>query len=505
MNTLDPVIQRISDRIRSCSTLKFLAVIIFFQVLLHLPILPLPPMGQHTWLQVTGLSVARNFYEEGNSLFYPRHDIRIDVNDTGEIYTAFQGIFWLVGQTYHLTGFSHINGRMMALVMGLLLIVGTYRFARALGLSEIRARWFVFFLSCSPLFFYYSISLVPNLPALTMFVWGVALILPEVKKERWRFLFWLGACLISLSTLTKPTYLFFGLPIGAVFIGQYWKTRRNGLMLAAFLVFLIVAIPNILQYRHALELYQLAPLERQRHTELAPLYSQTTISNIMAAIRPAVAEWFLQMFVNILAIPIFLVGCYQAIKQKKWQSERGIFWVSWLTSFLVFSSAFILRFREHAYYMTPMLMFAAMASAYGVKFMLGSRKWKLLTVLLLILMPVTMIGRVEHRWTRAKQVPEELLTRSGEIQEMIPKEDRVLIVGDSSPNIYLYYIRHKGVVITGAVTRSKVEYYKKKGFKWIVGDVNTSKLEAVADMLELRGRVGNFWVFKLQKHPSSSS
>ncbi len=498
MKTFDNAFQRISDQIQSWSTRQFLIVIIAFQIIVHLPILALPPMGQHTWLQVTGLSVARNFYEEGNNLFHPRHDVRIDADDTGEIYTAFQGIFWLVGQSYHLTGFSHINGRMMALIMGLFLIIGGYMFTRALGLSEIKARWFVFFLSCSPLFFYYSITLVPNLPALTMFVWGTALIIPKVRQEKWDYLFWLGACLVSLSTLTKPTYLFFGLPIGVIFICQLLKSRRLGLIFAAFLFFLIVAVPNVLQYMHAVEIFEHAPIERQRHAELSPLFNQTTFDNVMAAIRPAIVEWFLQMFVNTAAIPIFLVGCYQAIRQKKWRSEHGLFWLAWIASFLVFSSAFILRFREHAYYMTPMLMFAAMASAYGINTLLKSRRWRGIICVLLILVPMVMVGRVYHRWTRAKQVPEELLTRSGEFQKLIPPAERVLIIGDSSPNIYLYYLHRKGVFIPGKVTRDQVDYYREKGFKWVVNDARESDIQDITDMLNPVERIGSFAVYQIR-------
>jgi len=498
MSIFSGTYRTIADRVQSWSARRFLMVIIGFQIIAHLPVLNLPPMGQHTWLQVTGLSVARNFYEEGNSLFYPRHDVRIDADDTGEIYTAFQGLFWLVGQSYHLTGFSHANGRVMALVMGLLLIVGAYKLVRLLGLDEMKSRWFVFFLSCSPLFFYYAITLVPNLPALTLFVWGTALLIPAVRQENWGFLFWIGACLISLSTLTKPTYLFFGLPIGVIFISRYLKTRRFGLIVAAAALFLIVAVPNVLQYLHALDIFRQAPLERQRHAELAPLYGQTTLQDVMSAIRPAVVEWFLQMFVNTAAVPIFLVGCYRAVRNRTWRGEAGLFWLAWLASFLVFASAFVLRFREHAYYMTPMLLPAALGSAYGVGTMLSSRRWRALTCLLLVLVPLVMVGRVYHRWTWAKQVPVELLTRSAEFREVIPRAERVLIIGDSSPNIYLYYLGRKGVFIPGQVSVAAIGYYKDKGFKWAVSDVGEADLQAVTHLLQPVARIGSFTIHRIR-------
>ena len=38
----------------------------------------LPPMGQHTWRQVMGLSTTNNYYTEKNSFLYPAQDVRVN-------------------------------------------------------------------------------------------------------------------------------------------------------------------------------------------------------------------------------------------------------------------------------------------------------------------------------------------------------------------------------------------------------------------------------------------
>ena len=45
-----------------------------------------------------------------------------------------------------------------------------------------------------------------------------------------------------------------------------------------------------------------------------------------------------------------------------------------------------------------------------------------------------------------KQVPDELY-HTEQINSYIPKDEMVLIFGDKSPVIYLYYLNRKGVVI----------------------------------------------------------
>ena len=42
----------------------FLLIIVLVQFILHIPIFNLPPMGQHVWRQVMGLSMANNYYQE---------------------------------------------------------------------------------------------------------------------------------------------------------------------------------------------------------------------------------------------------------------------------------------------------------------------------------------------------------------------------------------------------------------------------------------------------------
>ena len=96
---------------------KFISILILFQILLHIPYMNLPPMGQHTWRQVMGLSTANNYYTEKNSFLYPAQDVRVNLQDKGIIYFEFPLIYWIIGKSYHLNEFNHLNGRIMMLIM----------------------------------------------------------------------------------------------------------------------------------------------------------------------------------------------------------------------------------------------------------------------------------------------------------------------------------------------------------------------------------------------------
>ena len=135
----------------------FLLIIVLIQFILHIPIFNLPPMGQHVWRQVMGLSMANNYYQEDLNFLESAQDIRIGEDDRGLVYTEFPLIYWLIGKSYHATGFSHINGRLTAFLFSILLIFSSYNLVKLFKYDEVFCRWFVFFLSFTPFFFYYSI------------------------------------------------------------------------------------------------------------------------------------------------------------------------------------------------------------------------------------------------------------------------------------------------------------------------------------------------------------
>ena len=108
----------------------FLLIIVLVQFILHIPIFNLPPMGQHVWRQVMGLSMAKNYYQEDLNFMESSLDIRIDIDDKGLSSTEFPLIYWMVGKSYHVTGFSHINGRLTAFLFSLLLIFSSYNLVK---------------------------------------------------------------------------------------------------------------------------------------------------------------------------------------------------------------------------------------------------------------------------------------------------------------------------------------------------------------------------------------
>lgn len=403
-----------------------------------------PPVGQHAWRQIVGYAAARNYYEEDNRFFYPRADIRMSKEDAGAIYHELPTTYWLVAQTYRFFGENNAAARVIPFAFNLLTLLGAFGLARALGYSDTRSLLFVFFLVFSPLFFYYAPSLVPNQLGLTFFLCGMALLLPAVKREQWGIRFVLAIGVVTIATLTKPTYLFYGLLLAFVFVYQYWQSRRLSTLAAAGIAASVILTVNYLVIEHARKLYESSPIERQIHTPISGSESPRDLAHVFANIEPAITKWLFEMLINLAAIPFFVVGLYLILRRPSLRPYSHKFWLAWGACFVIFCGIFIVRLADHDYYLTSGLALTAALSSLGADHLFKSVRYRKLVFVLGIAVMAVGATRVYGRWFTNLEIPAALTHRNNEIIRHIPSDDLVLISGDKSPITFLYYLHRKG-------------------------------------------------------------
>ena len=475
----------------------YLVAMVALQIVLHVPFLSMPPLGQHTWRQVSWAAPARNYYEENGRFFYPQEDVRIAPEDRGYMYHEFPLLFWLIGQSYRVTGEHEINGRLMMLGMAVVLLLASYRLIKVLGYPETTARWFVFFLGGAPEFFYYAITLEANLPALAWFVLGLTLLVPALRSMRPDWQFWAGMGLILLATLSKQTFLFFGLPILFLFAYRYFRQRSRAMLWSFVAAGLIFLAAHGAIYRHTLFLYNQAPPERQVYWEKKATPPPHSWSEAWQDVTPALTLWIPQLYVNGAATPLFIAGLWVLAVRRRNNGEQRGFWLCWLASLAIFCGVFLIRLREHEYYLTPLLMLTAFASAVGTEWLTSIPKVRWIALGFIVLVPVIMAGRIYPRWTIHTQVPDELLHHAGEVQALIPANARIIVVGDPSPYVYLYYLRRKGVNIPARSPARYVKFLTDRGFRWAVSSLSLRDTPHLASFSRIQGQVGRFRVIRI--------
>ena len=122
------------------------------------------------------------------------------------------------------------------------------------------------------------------------------------------------------------------------------------------------------------------------------------------------------------------------------------------------------------------------------------------TVVLLVLIPIVMIGRVAHRWVDKKQVPDELLDYPEVFQEHIPKDRQVLVHGDATPVVYLYFLNRNGLSLNlKTLPVSEFKKYRQKGFDYFVSQAEPGTLPILAGHeYQILSRIGDFHILHFQ-------
>ena len=124
---------------------------------------------------------------------------------------------------------------------------------------------------------------------------------------------------------------------------------------------------------------------------------------------------------------------------------------------------------------------------------------KKIGIFLLVMMLIVMIGRVSHRWIDNKQVPDQLLYSSHNIQTHIPSQDKIIVHGDSTPLVYLYFLNRKGLSLDmNNISENQLINYQNKGIKWVLSTENPSNFKALKmendDNIK---KINDFYLLKL--------
>ena len=112
---------------------------------------------------------------------------------------------------------------------------------------------------------------------------------------------------------------------------------------------------------------------------------------------------------------------------------------------------------------------------------------------------IVMIGRVSHRWIDNKQVPDQLLYSSHNIQIHIPSQDKIIVHGDSTPLVYLYFLNRKGLSLDmNNISENQLINYKKKGIKWILSAEIPSNFKSLKkENYDNIKKINDFYLLKL--------
>jgi hypothetical protein len=402
---------------------------VLFFVLTHLYRISDPPNGFHTWRETDTVAVAYNFYTENWNFLQPR----IDMRGTGDGIVGMElPIYsYTTALLFALCGYSHLWPRLLTVGGGCLFLLGLHRLCKSTTGSAELAGLAIFLAATSPLLFFYSHKIMPDVWALALGVNGLACFVAWVlEARRWQAI--LSALCVALAAAVKPSALCIGLPMLALLVERHgvaflrqWRYWLYGMA---------CVLPAGIWWDYAL---QVNPATR------GYFYLGGNWAEIVAALQHkkfyqhALLTFPWELLIGLPMAWAFLYGLWHRCTLPRC---RVLLW--WIAGCYV---AFVLLASHiatsHDYYTLPAVAPLAVITAWGVYRALAHHRptLHLLAILALAVAPLLMYGRIAQRYSK----PYDFFAGRVLADAYIPKHTKV-ITNDRTPGALLYRTGRKG-------------------------------------------------------------
>ena len=486
---------------------KVLGLCLGLSLLLHFPFLNLPPQSRHVWRQCLTLAAARNFYEEDMNILKPRIDRRQD--QSGATGMQFPSYEYLVALGYELFGehnWVHRTGSFLVFGLG---VWGTYELFLVLFGSGWAAALGAWCFCWSPELFYFGISALPDILALTACVWGLALFLKWFKEEKtvWLALSW-PICV--LAGLTKIQFLAIGFPMAALVLvnRRRWTPRQW----AVFTLYGVTCGGVVLAwYFHAVWLIRTTGLDDYGINFYPVRDFPTGLKILWHNVHSEIPELMLGYAASVFFVFGAVATAREGVRRSVWFYPMAA-WAAALAFYYLMEWG---RMGVHSYYLLPFLPLLLLVAVKGAEEMKDGR-WRALLLVVLISQPIVAFFRIvpPRFWSGDKEVPEELYREDSRLRlERAVPNDALCVVGpDHTGCVYFYFLHKKGFgfgfsAADGLTNRADGEpllaQYIRRGAKYLYTD--DPQLSGSAVLKPYLGqevlKEGHFRVFKLKGTP----
>lgn len=453
----------------------FAAIVVFFAV--HLYRITAPPNGYHKWRESDTAAVALNYVQDDLSFFTPRTN-QIDAS-TPMAKMELPAYCYLTSLGYKIFGYNHLIPRLLTLLFGCMTIWLTARIVTILSdrLTGAFSAWATAF---SPLFFFYSYKIMPDIMMLALLLLSFYFFLRFVNSRN--YLFWVASALpLAIAICIKPFGLFLYLPL-------IYVMRKKGIGWKSISVLipihiLIAIIPAVAWMNHSGWL-----LDRSAH---AFAFMQYFIS--VAFFKRIFLQWPPELWIGWIMLPAFLYGTYHLIKNKK-----GGPYLIWILAVIAVLAIMARYSREHDYYSLIMIPPLAAIAAAGLRQLYENSRWqRSLLYLLIVLAPFGAFARIHSRFSDSS----DFYAIRQAVDKVISENSRVLVKDFSRGAIMLYQLNRKGWHIDPARGRNDIIAKINRGAEFLILDQPLEKYDnSLKDIFKINPeRIGPLYCYSVKR------
>ena len=423
--------------------------ILFFFLLRLIGIIAPPLEIAHNWRQVTGLMVARNFYEGSSSLFFPAVD---ETNGgSGIIGMEFPFLNYLHFLTAKVFGFQDWYGRLINLVVSSLGILAFEKLVKHYFNSNVS--FMASMALCVSIFFSFSRKMMPDTFCIALVLIGMYFLLNFFKKGgAWSYIFFF--IFIGLGFLSKISSLLLLVPIAYMILMETSLKHKMWTFLS-----LAVALSLTFYWYFVWNPFLALKYGSWYNSGVSLTLGFYQIKTHLLAV---LAQFYFSAFHGFIFFFLSFSGLLMLLYKKRHKEVLFFLLTALLFGVYILKSGEI--FFIHSYYIVPFVPF--MALLVGV--LLAEFTFNKWVFIILISASVESIANQQHDFFIHKEERYKL-TLEETLYIFSGYNDLIAINGNGNPQ-QLYFTHRKGWNTTDALLQQEtyLDQIKRKGCKYVV-------------------------------------
>ncbi|MDD4576650.1 MAG: glycosyltransferase family 39 protein [Bacteroidales bacterium] len=414
-----------------------------------------PPIdAAHSWRQVTGNMVARNFLETDANIFYPRVDMAGE--KTGITGTEFPVLNYLIFLMAKIFGWQEWYGRLIVLLFSSLGVSFFYRIIK-LKFPEKTALYASLILLASN-WFIYSRKIMPDTFSVSLVMIGLWYALRYFEKQNAKHLIF-SSLLILLGVLSKIPAILILCPLLLIFWSKSYKIESK-----IWFSMMMLPVMGIVFWWYYLWVPHLVETYGYWHYYMGTSWRQGFAE--LQEYLPEVLNKFYFDALKFSGFTAFLAGFILLVFKPKQPNKKLLFHLLLWSSVLFF--VFMLKsgrnFAVHSYYIVPFVPIMALIAGYAI----SQIKYKNLAILAISIIALEGVANQQHDFRMPKE-KQHMLEYSEVLDLVSQKSDLILVNGGANPTD-LYFTHRNGWSMENAEiknTETRDSLYSL-GCRWVL-------------------------------------
>ncbi len=420
------------------SSILALALIMLLGLALRVYHLHDPILDHPAWRQGDESSIARNFLELRNNIFYPQTDYNGPPPHYVEL--ELQIVPYAAAQLYRLFGVHEVFARLLVIAFSLATIPLMYLLGSEVYASRRAGSIAALLFAIAPGAVYYGRAIIPESVMLCFCVGALLYWWRWIDRRRLAD-FVLAALFAALAFLAKPPALLIVAPMLALW---FVKVRRfSDWSLYALLAASVAPLWLYFRHVHSIAEWHWATGITSKHV-IPTLWAETTsLSSLLAGLQSTLA--LLKMLATTILGPVIfgLLLLAAATQPRNRVAARSAFFGAWIAALCAYAFV-VVNVERVDYYLMLFVPFAALSIAGSLDYLLslGSPQLEGRTIVALAaaLCVTVYINMLEvhpyYTWSRA------VYAAANEVRRTLPP-DTLIVMGHYDPSV-LYTIGHRG-------------------------------------------------------------